>query len=323
MKRALIIGHSGQDGSYLLKFLESLHYEVAGISSSSSYSNFGFPFQPGFSISNAEAVQSLVKELKADEIYYLAAVHHASSDNKGDDHNLFMKSFQVNVLSFVHFLDAISRYTPAARIFYAASSHVFGNVNSERQNEQTPLQPVCIYGTSKVAAIHSSDFYYQKHQVYCSTGFLYNHESPIRPEKFVSRKIVKTAVEISRKHSGKLFLADLKARIDWGYAPDFVEAMHASLQPASPEKFIIATGIQHSVKDFVVKVFNHLGLNWEDHVQENPAILPANAVKRNLCGDISKIKAMTGWKPKVDFDEMIRILVDEELKGQSKQHQDR
>ncbi|MFA7379339.1 MAG: GDP-mannose 4,6-dehydratase [Bacteroidia bacterium] len=315
MKHALIIGHTGQDGTYLFSLLENLGYAVTGISSKEVKSPISLNSK--IDILNEREVTELIREIQPCEIYYLAAVHQSATEQHTNESELFKSSFNINVFGLLNVLNAVAKHSSASKIFYAASSHVFGDNSDNFQTEETPFKPVCVYGISKSTAIQSIDYFINQHKIYCSVGYLYNHESPLRAEKFVSKKIVKTAIAISNDSSIKLFLGDLSAKIDWGYAPDYVNAMHKILQLDNPDKFIISSGVQHTVKDFVEEVFALLGLNWEDYVQEIPGLL-IKKQKRNLKGDSSKLKKLTGWQPSVDFKEMIHILVDSELSKHGK-----
>jgi GDPmannose 4,6-dehydratase len=178
----------------------------------------------------------------------------------------------------------------------------------EPQNESTPLNPVCFYGITKASGLQICGHFRRTYGVFASGGILFNHESALRERKFVIPKIIHTALEISRGASLKLQLGDLSARVDWGYAPDYVEAMHRILCLENPEDFVIATGETHSVQEVVEMVFARLGLDWKAHVTEAPGILTRKRVV--LRGDPSKLQQLTGWRPSIDFQTMISGLVD-------------
>ena len=312
MKKALIIGHSGQDGTYLYHYLNSLNYDIIGISSK-TYRSDSTSISATIDITNKREVGELLRFFEPDEIYFFAAVHQSSVDLVQDDYQLFQNSFQINVLALTNFLEAISKYVMKSRLFYAASSHIFGNPTTAIQDENIPLNPTCIYGITKTAGIQLCRFYYSKFNVYASVGVFYNHESPLRPSNFVSKKIVESAVAIKYNKMDKLFLGNLEARIDWGYAPDFVEAAHKILQLEDPDKFIICTGETHSVGEFTEGVFRYLNTDWKKYVEVNPDLITKTS-KNNLQGNYSKIHNATGWTPKVSFQELIEILVNAELR---------
>jgi GDPmannose 4,6-dehydratase len=264
-------------------------------------------------ITNARQVSGLVKSFKPDEIYFLAAFHHSSEQKLKDEGDIFKKSFDVNVTALVHFLEGMRQHSPKAKLFYAASSHVFGNPSKGRQDESTPFHPVCIYGIAKAAGLHACRFFRDAYGLFASVGILYNHESPRRSSKFVSQKIVQTAIAIKKGKARHLVLGDLNAKTDWGYAPDYVEAMRRILQLSRPDDFVIASGRSHTVKDFVTIVFEQLGLDWEKYVRVNPALIHKKR-KGSLEGNPRKLLSATGWKPKVSFDGMVGIMVEEGLK---------
>jgi GDPmannose 4,6-dehydratase len=205
---------------------------------------------------------------------------------------------------------------PKPRVFYAASSRVFGDPAGDVQDENTPMAPVCAYGISKTAGVHLCRYYRREHDVYVSTGILYNHESPLRPEHFVSKKIVRAAVRIRSGLERELVLGNLDARVDWGWAPDYVEAMHAILQLGWPDDFVLASGILHSVQEFVEIAFSAVGLNWREHVVERASILKGHGAEKPLRGSSAKLTAATGWRSRVSFEEIVRIMVAAE-EGQS------
>ena len=307
MKRALIVGSSGQDGRILYDRLLQEGYAILGIASGSVRTTESSGFS-AIDITDRRQVLDVVKSWKPHEIYYLAAFHHSSQDGLGSDPAaLYAKSHAVHVAGLVHFLEAIKEAAPGARLFYAASSLAFGDAACTPQNEQTPLNPRCIYGITKATGVQCCRFYRETHGVFAVAGFLYNHESVYRQAKFVSQKIIRGAIEIQRGTRSQLALGDLSARIDWGYAPDSVEAMIRTLALPQAEDFVIATGETHSVLEFVQIVFGSLGIDWKAHVVEDAAILK----RRNapLIGEASKLRRLTGWQPTVTFAQMIEILV--------------
>jgi len=301
MSRALIIGSRGQDGTLLTSFLKARAWEVDGIG------------KGDLDLCRFDSVKAVFSRCY-DHIYYLAAYHHSSQDSIApSDRELFEKSSDVHVTGFIHFLEGIRSLSPSSRIFYAASSLVFGSPPLEPQSEETPFSPACIYGITKTSGIQLCRFYRKKHGVFASSGILFNHESPLRQRKFVIPKIIHSAIAISRGSHEKLELGDLSARVDWGYAPDYVDAMHRILCLEQPEDFVIATGEPHSVQEVVEIVFSALGLDWRQHVVESPSILTRQ--RTALRGDIRKLQIATAWKPTVDFKQMILALLEAARNG--------
>ena len=311
MKKAVIVGYTGQDGTCLSALLLGKEYEVTGVASKSTTENkYGIL---GVDIQRISDVENLVKKIQPDEIYYLAAVHQSSADVQIEEGELFRKSFDVNVKAFINFLEAVRMHSPQSKIFYAASSHIFGNPEKSPQDERTPLNPNCIYGITKGAGIRACYFYRENHNVFVCVGIFYNHESPLRESKYVSKKIVETAVAIKQKKKSELILGNLESEIDWGYAPDYMQAVHSMMQLPKPDDFVISSGERHTIKDFIEGVFDYLGLDWKKHIKVTPALITKKQ-KRNLFGDNQKIKQDIGWSPSVNFTEMIKILVDAEMK---------
>ena len=308
MSNALIIGHTGQDGSYLWKLLSAQKYDLMGVSTTGVLSS-----QKGNSVAlDIRNYSELVKNYQPDELYYLAAVHQSSSDKQMEEGELFQKSIDINAKAFINFLEAIRLHSKQTKIFYAASSHIFGETLSPIQDETTPLNPNCIYGITKTMGIRACYFYRDNYDVFASVGIFYNHESPLRASKYVSKKIVETAVAIKNGLKDKLTLGNLDQRVDWGYAPDYVDAAYRILQLKSPGDFVISSGTTHSIKDFTVGVFSYLGLDWQKYVEINPNLITKKQ-KQNLSGNNKKLKNATGWENSVTFSGLIKILVDAEL----------
>ena len=269
--------------------------------------NFG-----GIDILDRAQVDDAVRSYAPDAIFYLAAHHHAAEDAAAPDAaELYLRSHDVHVRGLVNVLEAVKSRAGDARIFYAASSHCFGEPPPGRQDENTPLRPRCAYGITKTAGVQLCRMYRADHAVRASCGFLYNHESPLRRANFLSMKIVRAAVEISRGRRDRLVLGDLSARVDWGYAPDTIEAMIAIVQLDKADDFIIATGDTHSVEEFVSLAFSRLDVDWHRHVEVDPSLI--NKRRAVLVGDNAKLRARTGWSPSVSFADMVGLLVDAEL----------
>ncbi|TAL59405.1 MAG: NAD-dependent epimerase/dehydratase family protein [Bacteroidetes bacterium] len=311
MKKAIVVGHTGQDGYYLSEQLREKKYEILGVSTKQITPN---PYGIGIvDVMDSSLVASLLLKFKPDEIYFLAAVHQSSSDRQIEDGALFQKSLDLNVKGLVNFLEGMRRHVPDSKLFYAASSHVFGNPSAYPQDENTPLCPDCIYGITKTAGIGACHFYRENHNIFACVGIFYNHESPLRASKFVSKKIVEGAIAIKKQLSTELVLGDLESRIDWGYAPDYMKAVFAVMQLKKPDDFIISSGSQHTIKDFVEGVFSYLSLDWKEYVKINPGLITKKQ-KKNLLGNSQKVRKATGWLPDLDFSDLIKKLVDEELK---------
>lgn len=315
MSIILVIGGDGQDGRLLFDRLSGEGHGVTGLGRCSARSNqTGLPI-PVTDILDQAAIQTAIGLLKPDQIYYLAAHHHAAEDKAPAPAELLRRSFAVHVGGLMNFLEAIRIVSPHTRLFYAASSHIFGQGTTLAQDENTPLAPRCAYGITKTAGLHCCRFYRANYGISASVGILYNHESPLRRAEFVSQKIVRAAIAISRNKSGKLVLGDLSACIDWGYAPDYVDAMIRILALPESDEFVIATGEAHSVQEFVELAFAVVGLDWKTHVEENPSIL--TKPKLALVGNAAKLRATTGWRPSLSFQQMVETLVKAALAGES------
>ena len=306
MKRAIIVGANGQDGRLLYERLQADGCTVLGLARDSTRSTE--PSAPGrIDVTDSEQVRALIEDWHPDHVHYLAAFHHSSQDSIcSDTLGLFERSHAVHVRGLLHFLEAIKNCAPATRLFYAATSLVFGEPDSPMENERTPMNPRCLYGITKAGGLHCCRLYREAHGVFAAGGILYNHESSYRQEKFVSQKIIRAASEIAAGRREKLILGNLSATADWGYAPDFVDAMIRILALPDAEDFVIATGEAHTVLEFVEIAFHAFGLDWKKHVEENPALLQRR--RPALIGDASKLRAATGWRPTVTFRQMVESL---------------
>lgn len=309
MRSALIIGAGGQDGRLLARLLLDREYTVRGWIRRK-------PAVPApcecalVDILDPVAVEVALRRLPPDEIYYLAAFHHATEDAiELSAAELLRCSFDVHVLGLLNVLQAMEECSPRTRLFYAASSHVFGTPKSEWQNEQTPLTPNSAYGISKAAGLQCCQLYRQQKGIFAATGILFNHESSWRKPSFLSQKIVQGALRALRDPASKLVLGDLEARVDWGYAPDYVEAMFRILQLPEASDFVVASGEMHTVREFAEIAFGALGLDWRQHVETDARLL--NKTSHPLLGDSGKLRAATGWAPVVTFGEMVVRLVEE------------
>jgi GDPmannose 4,6-dehydratase len=309
LKKAVVAGCNGQDGSYLVEQLSGKGYAVLGIGRGVVTGPLG-DGRP-IDIEDSAQVRNAIAAIAPDEVYFLAACHHSSEGAPGGHDDLVRCSFEIDTLALNHFLQAIAEECPRTRLFYAASSHVFGDPESDVQDENTPFRPVDPYGISKAAGVQLCRYYRNRRKVRCGAGILYNHESPRRPSAFVSQKVVQAAVRISRRTQHTLVLGDLDAKVDWGYAPDYVDAMWRMLQLDEPEDFVISSGAMHSVRELVETAFGFVGLDWAAHVEVRPEIStrPSAGVLR---GCSARLEAKTDWRPSMSFRDMIRGMVEAE-----------
>jgi GDPmannose 4,6-dehydratase len=306
LKSAFIVGSEGQDGRLLRALLESQDYRVLGLHRTGVAAS-GLEWSQAVDITRFEDVEAAVRAVRPDEIYHLAAIHHSSEEAHVEGLGSFRRLYEVNFFSLLNFLEAARLVSPSSRVFFAASSHVFGRPGTEIQDETTPLRPESIYGMTKADGLLACRLYRQTHRLFASTGILYTHESAYRDEKFLSMKIVRGALRIKAGAQRELLLGRLDARVDWGFAPDYVEAMQRILGATEAGEFVVSTGTAHSVQDFVRIAFEAVGLDWRQHVREDPSLMTRDTPLR--IGDPGKLKATTGWSPKTGFESMIRGLV--------------
>lgn len=299
-KCAVVIGSNGQDGTLLMEELLSLNYKVVGIG------------RNDIDITNSIEVKNLVNEVQPDEIYFLAAYHHSSEDSIEAESELYAKSISVNSVSVVNFLEAIYTILPLCKFFYASSSLIFPSSESHKHTEDSVIDPMCSYSLSKVAGMMACKFYRKKFGIFASIGILFNHESSLRKNNFVTKKISSAVARIYKEKSGEILIGDMGAIVDWGYAPDYVKAIHVILQLDQPDDFIIATGEEHSIKEYLQIAFAHVGLNYFDYVKVKENSITRKPIKR--IGDSTKLHLKTGWKPSVSFNQMVCDLIDNELK---------
>jgi GDPmannose 4,6-dehydratase len=307
VRSALIIGAGGQDGRLLARLLLDRDYTVRGwirhepAMPTSCECVLIDILQPAF-------VETELRRSPPDEIYYLAAFHHATEDAiELSAAELLRCSFNVHVLGLLNVLQAVEECCPRARLFYAASSHVFGTPESEWQNEETPFRPNSAYGISKAAGLRCCQFYRRQKGIFAATGILFNHESPLRKPSFLSQKIVRGARRAQHDPAYKLVLGDLDACVDWGYAPDYVDAMFRVLQLPEASDFVVASEEMHTVREFAQAAFGALGLDWHRHVKTDSRLL--NKISHPLRGDSGKLRSATGWAPSIGFLEMVTTLV--------------
>ncbi len=306
--RALVVGCGGQDGAYLSRRLEAAGAEVFGLARDGLYSE-GARAGEGVDLAQPDAVRGLIARIEPDRIYHLAAHHHSSEETPEDEALLFRRSFAVHVDALLALLEAIRCERPNCRLFYAASSLIFGAPATSPQNEQTAIAPICAYGITKAAGLHLCRYYRRTHGLFCSAGILYTHESPRRGPQFLSRRIVQTAIAIKGGTADELVIGDLDAVVDWGWAPDYVAAMEQILELDAPGDFIVATGRGTRVRDFVTAVFDTLGLAPGDAVREDPDRIVRDLRTMPLIGDYASLSAATGWRPSHQIGDIARMMV--------------
>ena len=317
MKKALITGITGQDGSYLAELLLSKGYEVHGIVRRSSSPNTqrikhlitdeslmdSKLFLHYGDLSDSSRMMALVELVAPDEVYNLAAQSHVRVSF--DEPEL---TGSITGLGSIRLLEAIRVSGSNARFYQASSSEMFG-ASPPPQNEETPFYPRSPYGVAKVYSYWITRNYRESYDMFATNGILFNHESPRRGETFVTRKITLAAARIKAGLQDKLFMGNLDAVRDWGYAPEYVEGMWRMLQADAPDDFVVATGTEYSVRDFLGFVFGHVGLDWEKYVELDPRYLRPAEVD-SLVGDHSRVTGVTGWKPRVLPPELAKIMVE-------------
>lgn len=312
MSVSVIIGSEGQDGRLLYDQLVAAGTPVVGISRAGVRAH-GCEVPAFNGVADAQSVLDLVRATRPAALYYLASFHHSSQENALVNASALMPpSLEVHVTGLLHFLDALRQEAPACHVFYAASALVFGDGNGAvLQDEATPLRPRCIYGITKTAGIHLCQMHREKHGLPASVGILFNHESHLRKEKFVSKKIINTAVRIKQGSQENLVLGDLSAQVDWGYAPDYVKAMRGICALPQGDDFVIATGTLHTVQEFVEITFRTLGLDYRRHVTQATQVL--SRTRCPMAGNAARLTRATGWRPETGFEQMIETMVQHAL----------
>jgi GDPmannose 4,6-dehydratase len=304
MKKALIIGSEGQDGTLLQLLLQSKDYQVYGLGRQKQTRLDGLAGYLGIDLFNddLEPLQDFITEEKPDEIYYVAAFHQSSQQATDQDFHFIDKSVKVNQLGFIRLMEICRLRHPAAKIVYTSSSLIFSGDGQTTQTETTPTSPRCIYSVTKCAAMEAAKYYRASHGLFVSVGIMYNHESSLRTDKFLSQIIINETRKILAGEIISIKIGDFSATTDWGYAPDYVNALWHMLQLPQPDVFIVSSGRPHQVKNWFEVLFGHLGMEWEKYVTEDPSLLIRK--KPVLIGDNTKLVS-TGWKPEVDFEEMV------------------
>jgi GDPmannose 4,6-dehydratase len=322
MKRALITGITGQDGSYLAELLLQKGYEVHGIVRRASTFNTGRidhlyqdPHMRGVKLflhygdlSDSVNLVKMLYDLKPDEIYHLGAQSHVRVSFDIPEYTA-----DITGVGTIRVLEAVREAGSNPRFYQASSSEMYGKAAEIPQRETTPFHPRSPYGVSKVFAYWATVNYRESYNLFACNGILFNHESPRRGETFVTRKITRAVAHIKLGLQKKLYLGNLDAKRDWGYAPEYCEAMWLMLQQDRPDDYVIATGETHSVKEFCVEAFGRVGLDWNEYIEIDKRYYRPAEVDL-LIGDASKAKNVLGWIPKTRFKDLVTLMVDADLK---------
>lgn len=322
MKKALITGITGQDGSYLTELLLEKNYEVHGLIRRSSSFNtgridhlFNNPdignkklFLHFGDLADSSSISRLLEKIKPDEIYNLGAQSHVKVSFDIPEY-----TSDIDATGTCRILDAIHDTHIKTKFYQASSSEMYGKVQAIPQNENTPFYPRSPYACAKLYSHWLTVNFRESYGLFACSGILFNHESPRRGQTFVTRKITHTLAEILAKKTDKLFLGNLDAKRDWGFAGDYVEAMWLMLQQDQPDDYVIATGETYSVRDFLEEAFGYVNLDWKKYVEISEKYFRPAEVDL-LIGDASKAKEKLGWKPKVNFKQLVRMMVDEDCK---------
>jgi GDPmannose 4,6-dehydratase len=315
-RRALITGVNGQDGSYLTELLLAQDYEVYGVDK--------YP-QPAVLASSCRLEQmhvvdlmdpsllgQVVREVRPDEVYHLAA-HHFSSQTDDNRLGRLEPFVNVNLLAVNSALEAIAEELPASRFFYAASAHIFGRPAVSPQNEATPFHPETPYAISKCAGVHLCRYFRQTRGVFTSVGILYNHESPRRGPSFITTTLARAAALASSGKTEPLVVKDLDAIVDWGAAQDYVRAMWLMLQQDPPDEYVVASGTGRTVRDLAHQAFASAGVSDEGLVRQDPA--GRHAATTPMVGDSEKLRHRTGWRAEISFEAMVSAMVTEQQRN--------
>ena len=326
-KKALITGITGQDGSYLSEFLLGKGYEVYGIIRRSSSFNTGRidhlyidPHEKNVhlklvfgDLNDASSLSRIVRDIKPDEIYNLAAQSHVRVSFDVPEY-----TGEISGMGTTRLLEAIRETGSKARFYQASSSEMFGKVIETPQSEKTPFYPRSPYGAAKVYAFWMTVNYREAYGMFACNGILFNHESPRRGETFVTRKITMALARIKHGLQDKLYLGNLEAKRDWGFAGDYVEAMWLMMQSPKADDYVIATGETHSVRDFLDAAFDYAGIDWKKYVEIDKRYFRPTEVDM-LLGDATKAKKVLKWKPRVGFKALVKMMVDADMKLVEKQ----
>ncbi|HEY0077470.1 MAG TPA: GDP-mannose 4,6-dehydratase [Pyrinomonadaceae bacterium] len=320
-KRALITGITGQDGSFLTELLLEKGYEVFGIVRRSSSFNtdriehlYQDPHEPDTrlrmfygDLNDSSSLNTVLRKTQPDEIYNLGAQSHVRVSYDVPEYTA-----EVTGLGTVRLLEAIREVGISPKFYQASSSELYGKVVETPQRETTPFHPRSPYACAKAYAYYITVNYRESYGMFACNGILFNHESERRGETFVSRKITRAATRIKLGLQHKLYLGNLDARRDWGYARDYVEAMWLMMQAEEPDDYVVATGETHSVREFLDEAFGYLDLDWHEYVEIDPRYYRPAEVDL-LLGDATKARTVLGWEPKVDFKSLVKLMVDHDL----------
>ena len=320
MKKALILGVTGQDGSYLAELLLAKGYEVHGMYRKSATGNTKnikhlmdkIKLHKG-NLTDPVSMYKIIDNVRPDEIY-----NEADQDHVSWSFDMAGYSYDVTGASVGKILEIIKQVNPKIKFFQPLSSNIFGIPEESPQNENSPLRPQSPYACGKVLAYVLSKYYRDVFGMFVSTAIFYNHESPRRTEDYVTRKITKSAVRIKKGLQKKLYLGDLSTKVDFGYAPEYMEAAWSIMQLDKPEDFIICTGETHSVREFLEEAFKQLGLNVSDYVEYDKQFERPGKTG-DLVGDFSKATKAFGYQPKVKFKELIKMLIENDTKEVEKE----
>ncbi|HMK07848.1 MAG TPA: GDP-mannose 4,6-dehydratase [Anaerolineales bacterium] len=318
LKRALITGITGQDGSYLAELLLEKGYEVHGVVRRVAIEDpqnrlwrirhlVDRIHLHTASLDSLAGLERAVEASQPDECYHLAAESFVSYSFEGD-----LSTISLNINGAIAVLSALRNLAPRCRFYFAGSSEMFGNAAETPQTEGTPFHPRSPYGISKVAGVHLTRSYREAHGLFAVVGILYNHESERRGPEFVTRKISSSVARIKLGLAESLTLGNLEARRDWGYAPEYVGAIWQMMQRDTPDEFLIATGVSHSVREFVEKAFAVVGLPWQDYLRTDERFFRANE-SVELRGNPGKARSLLGWSPTVSFDQIVERMVEADL----------
>ncbi|ACB52683.1 NAD-dependent epimerase/dehydratase [Crocosphaera subtropica ATCC 51142] len=315
-KTALICGISGQDGSYLAQFLLNKGYLVCGTSRDAQMSSFqnlgrlGIREQvkvESMALNDFRSVLQILNKIEPDEVYNLAG-----QSSVGLSFELPVETLESIATGTLNLLEAI-RFTGAPIKFYnAGSSECFGDIGTTSADEFTPFRPRSPYAVAKSAAFWEVANYREAYGIFACSGILFNHESPLRPQRFVTQKIVAAACKIAQGHSQKLQLGNVKIRRDWGWAPEYIQAMYLMLQQPQADDYVIATGDSYSLEDFVIETFNGLGLNWQDYVITDQSLFRPTDISYS-CGNPGKAAKNLGWKAQYKMPEVVKMMIENRL----------
>lgn len=313
-KTALITGITGQDGSYLAELLLEKGYDVYGMVRRSSVEKYDRIEHIKDKIELIQgdlldelSLMTVLKKVKPTELYNLAAMSFVPTSWEQP-----VLTAEFTGVGVVKVLEAIRNVDPSIRFYQASSSEMFGKVREVPQSELTPFYPRSPYGVAKVYGHYITVNYRESYNLFACSGILFNHESPRRGYEFVTRKVTNAVAKIKHGLQDKLFMGNLDSKRDWGFSGDYVEAMWLMLQQPKPDDYVIATGETHTVRELVEVAFSHVGLNWEDYVEIDPKFIRPAEVDL-LIGDPSKAKKVLGWKPKVNFEGLVKMMVESDM----------